>query len=197
MKERSILLLVALAGLTCSISNASITNVTAYGGTAVDCYFYSFGSPGDLFTMMSHQNAKGKIWGNILTDTAEDPTLTLQNTIDNQTAFSWTAYHVDVSMNNPFAIASPSVLNSGWTFGAPVQPVWNGSAYVGQIDFYAGTPVAIGQILSFSYQIVFSGATSFNFTESLTPVPEPGVLSLLLGGGLLLAGSRTVSRRQD
>ena len=158
--------------------------------------FTVLGTPGDLFTMQSHQYTSGKIWGNILTDSAEDPTLTLQNTIDNQTAFSWTAYHVDVSMNNVFTIASPSVLNSGWTFGTPVQPVWNGSAYVGQIDFYAGTPVAIGQILSFSYQIVFSGATSFNFTESLTPVPEPGALSLLLAGGLLVAGSKLARRRQ-
>jgi hypothetical protein len=194
MNQRSIFL-VALSGLICSISNASITNVTAYGGTAVDCYFYSFGTPGDLFTMMAHQNKSGKIWGSILTDSAEDPTLTLQNTIDNQTAFSWTAYHVDVSMNNPFTIASPTVLNSGWAFATPVQPVWNGSAYVGQIDYYGGTPVAIGQLLSFSYQIVFSGATSFSFTESLTPVPEPGTFSLLLAGSVFLAGTRMARKR--
>jgi hypothetical protein len=197
MNKRSIFLLVAFTGLISSIGNASITNVTAYGGTAVDCYLYTFGSPGDTFTMMSHQNTAGKIWGNILTDTAADPTLTLQNTIDNQTSFAWTAYQVNVSMNSPFAIASPSVLNSGWTFGTPVQPVWNGTSYVGQINFQAGTPVDIGQIFSFGYQIVFSGATSFNFTETLTPVPEPGTLSLLLAGGLLLAGVKRVRRRMQ
>jgi hypothetical protein len=195
MKKR-ILILLGLASLTTFISNASITNVTAYGGSAVDCYIYTFSTTSDLFSMQSHQYASGKIWGNILTDSAEDPTLTLQNTIDNQTSFAWTAYHVDVTMNNPFTIASPSILNTGWTIGTPVQPVWNGTAYVGQLDFFAGTPVAIGQIISFSYQIVFSGATSFNFTESLTPVPEPASFTLVMAGGLLLAASRMGWKRR-
>jgi hypothetical protein len=138
--------------------------------------------------MDSTQSGPGGIWGMIYTSSAQDPTLTLQNTINNDTGFDWTGYHVDVFMNQSFVISSPSVLNFGWTGSITAQPTWNGAQYEGQIDFTGGTPVGAQQILSFSYAITFSGATSFTFSQTLSPVPEPGTSSLLLGGAFLLGG---------
>ena len=138
--------------------------------------------------MDSTQSGPGGIWGRIYTDSAEDPTLTLQNAINNDTDFSWTGYHVDVSMDQSFTITSPTVLNAGWTGSITAQPTWNGSQYVGELDFTGGTPVTVGQILSFSYQITFSGSTSFTFSQTLSPVPEPNPAGLLMSGGLVLGG---------
>ena len=56
--------------------------------------------------------------------------------------------------------------------------------YVDTINFSAGTPVQVGDTFAFSYKISFSGATSFSLTQSVTPVPEPQTLSLLVGGCL-------------
>ena len=41
----------------------------------------------------------------------------------------------------------------------------------------------------------FSGNTFYGITEQVTAVPEPGVASLLICGGLLL-GARTVASRR-
>ena len=188
MKYTPLLLAALFSCIGWSRSSASVTNVTAYGENSVYCYSYSLGTPGDVFTMNSIQSGPGGIQGWIYTDSAEDPTLTLQNTINNDTGFDWTGYHVDVFMNQSFTIASPSVLNSGWSGTITAQPTWNGSQYEGQIDFVGGTPVGANQILSFSYQISFSGSTSFTFSQTLSPVPEPGTPSLLLAGALLGGG---------
>jgi len=93
--------------------------------------------------------------------------------------------------------ASVSVFNDpvgDWTAYLTQQPVWNGTDWKGQLDFHAGTPVAIGGELDFSYAIHFVGSTSYSFTQEMMPTPEPGTLSLLLGGVLLL-GRRTAKRQ--
>jgi hypothetical protein len=59
---------------------------------------------------------------------------------------------------------------------------------VGQLDFTGGIPVPVGQILTFSYQITFSGSTQFTFGQTMTPIPEPVAAEVLAAGGLLLAG---------
>src|SRR5215471_19614169 len=127
MKHAIVSLVLASGIVGISSSQASVTNVIAYGQNQVDCYSYSLGSPGDVFTMDSIQSGPGGIAGWIYTDSASDPTLTLQNSINNDTGFDWTGYHVDVFMNQTFILSSPTVLNSGWTASITAQPTWNGS----------------------------------------------------------------------
>jgi len=136
----------------------------------------------------------------ILTDTPTDPILTINSSIDNESSFTWTAYIVNVAMNQIFSINSAGVIApSGWTaiITQPSGPV-NG-IYTGTIDYVGGTPVAIypGQnsILNYGYQIQFSGATQYTLTESVNPVPEPGVFDVSLAGALSLGAWTVVTRR--
>ena len=67
-----------------------------------------------------------------------DPTVTMRNTIDNDTGFSWTGYHVNVFMDNPFTVSAatiytPATSEPGWTGSITVSPaVLVGSQYEGR-----------------------------------------------------------------
>ncbi len=129
----------------------------------------------------------GHILGDITTDTAEDPTLIIGNSIDNQLDFAWTAYNVNVYMSSDFIIENVFVSTpNDWTVASVIQPVLNGSEYMGQIQYLSGTPVAIGESLDFGYDILFDGYTSFTFCQEMTAIPEPASLGLiaLVSGGL-------------
>lgn len=125
-------------------------------------------------------------------------TLTVQNTLNNATDMTWTGYHVDVSMAQPFTIANPFVSNPGWSAAITQQPTASGSGYTGMVDYVMGTggaSVPNGQLLSFSYQLVFTGGNA-SYMQNLSPVPEPTTFSLLAGGALLLGAFR-LGRRQE
>jgi hypothetical protein len=134
--------------------------------------------------------ATGDILGDILADSEVDPKLTLDHEIDNDTDRPWTDYHAVITMSKTFFIDNVTVANAGWTYVVS-QPVLVGSDWVGTVDYYSGTPVAIGGTLDFAYRMTYLGSTSFH--EELTPtsvgVPEPGTLMLLAGGliGLVFA----------
>ena len=101
-------------------------------------------------------------------------------------------------MNQNFSIDSAGVIvPGGWTatITAPTGPDISGN-YVGTVDYKGGTPVALGGIFDFGYQITFSGSTSYSLTESASPVPEPGALTFLMVGGLLVGGWSIANRRQ-
>jgi hypothetical protein len=194
MKKTRTFLMVAATLAWCSVAQASITDATASGDNNVSC-IYTFSPIDNTLTLNETQVGVGMITGDITTDVPGDPTLTIQNVINNDTGYAWPAYHVNVFMSQPFTIANTIVLNPGWTGSVTQQPVLSGSTYGGQIDYLGGTPVLDGQILSFSYQITFSGTASFS--QELIPVPEPGPLSLVLGGGLLLAGCMFARQRRS
>jgi hypothetical protein len=80
-----------------------------------------------------------------------------------------------------------------WSAAITQTPVLVGSMYTGEITLSPGAaPIDIGQTLSFAYSVTFGDTTSFSFSQELNPipVPEPGALGLLAGGGFLLALAR-------
>ena len=121
----------------------------------------------------------GHVIGDVTTDSDSDPTLILTNLINNDTSFAWTAYDVTVSMANTFTLSNATpLLPNTWTV-ATIQPVLIGGQYVGHINFSDVPPVAIGDNFEFQYFLSFGGATSYSFTQTMEPVPEPLTFALL------------------
>ncbi len=126
----------------------------------------------------------GHMIGWFQTDTALDPTIHIYNSIVNHTGFTWTDYHVNVTLSRDFTLTHADVTApSGWS-SAITAPVQVGNDWVGKIDFLAGTPVPNLGTLTFDYQFHFNGNTFYTFSQELLPTPEPGA-SLLLGCGLV------------
>jgi hypothetical protein len=124
--------------------------------------------------------------------------LTVRTTLDNDTGFDWARYVVKVYMDHSFTLSDALV-----NFPATSQPDWIAtvpsplSAYdsannwwAAEVDYAAGTPIAVGGTLDFSYKLSFGG--SARYCQELTPlpadhspgVPEPSSVVLLVGGGV-------------
>src|SRR5664280_43477 len=113
MKTRTFVLLV-LVGFTSTLSQAGfVTGVTSdFGDANVYCPIYTFSAPDQSLSfgdagLPVNQYGAGAIAGNFTT--VGDPTLTLANTINNNTGSPWTGYIVDVSMGQTFTIGGLSV----------------------------------------------------------------------------------------
>jgi len=202
--HKKILLIVSASFLGLFISHATVTSIPTWGYSGgFYCYSPALttdGTGAQSVGVSGWQSSFGAMNLGIQTDTATDPTLTINSSIDNESSFAWTAYIVNVAMSQTFTINSAGVVApSGWTaiITQPSGPV--GGVYTGTIDYVGGTPVAIypglNSTLDYGYQVQFSGATQYSLTESANPVPEPGALSFLLVGGLLL-GAGAVARRR-
>jgi hypothetical protein len=189
MKKLSILLTAVASLVLCSTSNASITNVYAWSANTNNIYCTWDASTLTNLDISGNQYNAGLIKANIYTDSPEDPTLTINNSLDNDSTFTWTAYHVNVYLSTNFTLSAQAVTTPGdWSAVITQQGnVWNGSAFVGQLDFYSGTPIPVSGALDFTYKMTFFGLTQFSFTQELIPVPEPSTLGLVLIGGMLLA----------
>jgi hypothetical protein len=204
MNTKTLLLIAPAISLIWSISQASVTSIPtwSYSG-GLYCYgpaLTTDSNTGDQsVALQGKQSSFGTMELTILTDTASDPTLTINNSINNTSSFAWTAYIVNVAMNQSFTINSAGVVApSGWSAsltqpGAPVDGICTGT-----IDYSGGTPVAIypalNSTLDFGYQVTFSGSTQYNLTESANPVPEPGAFSLLMIAGLCFSGWKVAQR---
>jgi hypothetical protein len=200
-------LFVALLGWAAS-ANASIIGANAWddGDGGIVCSYASGATywdaatatqfvKGDQYFAPGHigkLNADGTLGtlAYVTTDTELDPTVTIRNTIDNDTGFSWTSYHVNIYMDKPFtlsnanvydAVSVPSGLTSepGWTGGVTVSPAVQISPTVwqGQIDYVGGTPIPDGGTLDFGYKMSFAG--SVHYCQEFIPVPEPASIALL------------------
>ncbi|MGA2070758.1 MAG: PEP-CTERM sorting domain-containing protein [Sedimentisphaerales bacterium] len=130
-----------------------------------------------------------------------DPTVRIQEGIDNDTAFAWTDYHITIGMDNStFSIFDPAglVMPAGWTavVTAPVpgnMPNGGGPGYVGIIDYYMGTggsPVAINGSADFGFKISFTGTGTTSFSTEQIPTPEPATIGLLGLGAMALLRRR-------
>jgi hypothetical protein len=196
MKIPSLLALVLGNSAFCSISHANITNMVwgAYNSGIV-WHQYALDNNNTMTLGGDQYTSAGRMRCTLFADSPVDPTLTINNSIDNDTTFAWTGYHVDVSMNVNFTLSAAMVNSPGdWSSFITQQPTLVGGLYVGQLDFQAGTPIAVGQIFDFTYKATFSGATQYSFTQTLTPVPEPATVGLIgLGIGVLAIARRRLA----
>lgn len=196
----------AIVLMCCSIGRADITGVTDWNySTGLYCYSPILDSSPQL-TLNADLSTLGweHMGGTLIANTPVDPTLTINDQINNDSGFAWSGFILNVSMSTNFSLNLPVSLvpptlpvgnPGGWTGSITVAPHFDvGSGlYVGQITFSGGTPVSPvsldpNNILSLTYQITFSGSTSYSFAEqvSAVPVPEPATFSLL-GFGMLMA----------
>ena len=201
MKIRILAIVTALlAGAGLSRADIISNSIAADGDGVITCYTYGFLKTGDHAFQLNIDGSQnlwdyGHIRGDIITDTETDPTLTLFNSIDNDTGLTWGDYHVQVTMSQSFSFSNVGVTNGGWT-DIVTAPTLVGSDWVGHIDYYAGNLVPNGGTLDFSLSIAFTGTTSFE--EDLMPstVPEPGTFALMVCGltGLLVMRRRSAMK---
>ncbi len=205
MKLQTISFSVATLFLTTALpsAHANVTGISysSDNSGAINCPVYAWPGGTNVSIYGSQYSGPGSILFNVTTDTSGDPTLTLANSINNDTAFAWTGYEVQVTMAQTFTLSTAAItVPADWFVGSVVQPVIPpgspvGTPYTGEIFFNAGTPIQPGGQIDFSYQLSFDGSVAF--TETLTPTPEPGTASLLLGGLLAVGGWVSRKRRQS
>jgi hypothetical protein len=123
MNERCFLLM-AVIGMACSAGRATVADIVC---TSDGCWsaIYTCDSL-DTLSMRGYQHdVPGWMHGTIYTDTAEDPTISIYDTLDNDTTFAGTGYRLNVSMNQTFTISSPFVTNVNWTVVITQQPIFD------------------------------------------------------------------------
>jgi hypothetical protein len=99
-------IIAAVLMATWSYAGASIISSTAMDDEdgALECVATWDGTAGEDFAgTMSIDGVQywrpGHINGTVITDTELDPTIKIINSIDNDTTFVWTDYHINVSMD--------------------------------------------------------------------------------------------------
>jgi hypothetical protein len=190
--KRAAFLSLCLGDLTLTqVGHANITTVVWNGsdGALNNPVYWNVGPSGDITGggFYAGQSGGGNTALTIGTDTPLDPAFTLTTDVINSSGFTWTSYHVDVSMGTSFTFSG--IVNNipgDWTHTSSDGTVPVAGVFTGHIVFTSGTPIAVGGEFNFGYTVNFSGGPNISFSENLTPVPEPGTLSLLAVGGALL-----------
>jgi hypothetical protein len=190
---------VVLAILFVTVSvNASITGYNCDddgdGVIVMNSTDLSYDSGLDEYTLSMDCAQMSDAAGHVLGDftAPEDPKVWIAETVENQTSFAWTDYHITIGMTQTFSISTSVIAPDDWTFTvtqpiAGLLPNGGGSGYVGTIDYFAapdGSPIAIGDSGDFGFKVTFAGSVSF-CTEQY-PTPEPATMSMLALGALAL-----------
>jgi hypothetical protein len=201
MKKLSAILAVLTVLIFCSTSHANITNLTyaSDGDGAFVCTNWSWtGNSSEVpVSVYGDQfSAPGHLLLNVLTDSAEDPTLKIDNTIENDSTFAWAQFTVNLTMAVPFTVTNTFVSTPGdWgVIGSLVQnATFTGSNYLATVVYDTGAPIANDgtSTIEFGYWVKFSGSPAYTITQEMIPtedtntIPEPGTLGLV-GVGMLL-----------
>ena len=191
---KKFVLAAAIVVSCCSLGFANITglNYSSDGDGSFVCSNYTWtGSVPDLTLGVygDQYGATGHMLGTIDTDSPDDPSLTIRSTVDNDTGFDWTSYHVNVYMSVTNVLSGVIVYSPGdWTISITQQPVWNGTEFEGQLDLVGGAAITNGAspALDFAYKLTFAGSSHYSFTQEMIAVPEPSPVELLTLSGLLL-----------
>jgi hypothetical protein len=200
VEKRSAFLVGLLSLMLCSISSANITNINAWGDSAFAYTNWNWSGNASAVPMNSggDLSGPGKLTIKVLATDALDPTLKIDNSIDNNTGFAWSQFKVNITMAVSFTLTNVAVNVPGdWTvFSFDQTANFTGSNYLATVVYNAGTPIAPLGSIDFGYWVQFSGSPSYIITQELIPVPEPGTLSLVAVGGILLGGFAFGRRRR-
>jgi hypothetical protein len=201
MKKQSAVLVVLAVLFFCSTSRANITNVcydSDHDGAFV-CTPCSLSTnanvvPVDIYG--DQHSAPGHLILNVLTDSPDDPTLNVNNSIDNETDFAWTEFTVNLTMAVPFSLTNVTVgLPLDWhVISYDPAAINTTSNFLATVVYDTGGPIPNGGTIDFGYSVHFSGSPAYTITQEMIPVPEPGTLGLV-GLSLLLFGRLVWHRR--
>jgi hypothetical protein len=188
------------------LASAYITGITCAADTdgAVECAStWSWTVGGDLQTQ-ADLNLKEKMYrtpahvlGDVTLSDQLDPTIWILKTVENLSGQTWTGYHFNIFMDQPFSILATSQ-PIGWTavvsgpsgpgtFLDSEVPTPRSWMYWGAVDYFVGTgsPIAPGDAPDFGAKVNFAGQVQFE-VEQMYVVPEPVSMALLALGGLFL-----------
>jgi len=150
----------------------------------------------DMSVGNAEYDGTGQLNLSLTTNTTTDPSILINDSFNNDTNFAWTAYDVNVLMPNMFTLTNvQSLTPNSWS--PTIGPEFYNaglSEYEYQITFTGANPIQVGQNFNYQYQVNFSGLTSYQFSEQLTPVPEPASLGVVLVLAIACGASRRLFR---
>lgn len=202
---KRVLILAVVVGLACcSISSADITNLTyaSDGDGAFVCTPWSWsGNTNEVAVSVYGDQywAPGHLLLDVLTTDSADPTLKIDNSIDNQTSFAWTQFTVNLTMDVSFTLTNVAVTTPGdWGVVSFDQTAnFTGSNYLATVVYNIGAAIATNGTIDFGYWVKFSGSPSYTITQEMIPVPEPASWAMVALGAVALLSTRRLCRRSS